>query len=65
MNNEHGQPFNVVYDIEINKYFRVNKITGEIQPSSKTGKLPAKFDPSVTGTDYIARKKHVLFKALN
>lgn len=35
----------------------MNKITGEIQPSYKTGKLPAKFHPQVTGTDYNARKK--------
>ena len=53
------------YDIEKNKYFRLNKATGEIEASYKTGQLPAKFDPEVTGVSCVARKKHVLLNTMD
>ena len=49
----------VVYDEQLNKYYRIDKNTGEIVPSSKNGDLPRKFKPEYTGKDYQMRK--VLF----
>lgn len=50
------QASTVFYDQQANNYYRINKITGKVQRSFKTGKLPAKFNPDVTGKNYIKRK---------
>lgn len=37
--------YRVYYDEEKDKYYRLNKITGSVESSYKSGKVPAKFDP--------------------
>ena len=58
--------YRVYYDEEKDKYYRLNKITGSVESSYKSGKVPAKFNPDITGASFINRKlkdkKHSNFK---
>ena len=46
----------IYHDLDKNKYYRINKQTGEVQRSHKDGSLLKSFKVDITGSDYKIRK---------
>lgn len=45
----------IYHDLEKNRYYRINKDTGEVSLAHKDGSLPRVFKPDVTGNHYKIR----------